>query len=73
MPLGTEVSLSPWDFVLDGDHVCYSYCDFVETSHSRYWLVQVQVVVFYAFYFLKNRRCLLDFIWNRALLSARAL
>ena len=24
---------------------CYSYCDFVRTLYSRYWLVQVQVLV----------------------------
>ena len=34
-------------------HVYYSYCDFVRTLHRRYWFVQVQVqvLVFYAFYF----------------------
>jgi len=34
-------------------HVYYSYryCDFVRTLHSRYWFVQVQVLVLYAFYF----------------------
>ena len=36
-------------------HVYYSYCDFVRTLHNahRYWFVQVQVqlLVFYAFYF----------------------
>ena len=51
MPLGMEVGLSPGDFVLDGDeysdHVYYSDCDFVRTLHSRYWLVQVQVLVLY--------------------------
>jgi len=63
VPLGMEVGLSTGDFVLDGNpappkflaHVYYSYCDFVEhcTMHSRYWFVQVQVqvLVFYAFYF----------------------
>jgi len=37
-------------------HVYYSYCAFVRTLHSRYWFVQVQVqvLVLYAFYFLKN-------------------
>jgi len=57
MPLGMEVGFSPGDFVLDGDpgrpkfsaYVYYSYCDFV--LHSRYWFVQVQVQVLYAFYF----------------------
>jgi len=53
----------PGDFVLDGDparppmfsaHVYYCYCDFVRTSHSRYWFVQVHVLVFYAFYFRKK-------------------
>jgi len=59
MSLGMEVGLRPGDFVLDGDparlnfwaHVYYSYCDFVRTLHSRYWFVQVQVLVLYAFYF----------------------
>jgi len=32
-------------------HVYYSYCDFVRTLHSRYWFVQVHVLVLYAFYF----------------------
>ena len=34
-------------------HVYYSYryCDVVRTLHSRYWFVQVQVLVLYAFYF----------------------
>jgi len=57
MRLGMEVGLSPGDFVLDGDlapkfptHVYYSFCDFVRTLHSRYWFVQVQVLVLYAFY-----------------------
>jgi len=67
MPLGMEVGLNPGDFVLDGDwrpsptpkfsaHVYYSYCDFVRTLHSRYWFVQVQVqvLVFYAFYLKKS-------------------
>jgi len=38
-------------------HVYYSYCDFVRTLHSRYWFVQVQVLVlvFYAFYFWKKK------------------
>jgi len=32
-------------------HVYYSYCDFVfvRTLHSRYWFVQVQVLILYAF------------------------
>jgi len=107
MALGTEVGLSPGDFVLDRDHtpfpnrggapsqifgpfllwpngwidqdatwyggrpqprglcvrwgpsppaifsvhVYYVYCDFARTLHIRYWFVQVQVLVFYAFYF----------------------
>jgi len=58
MVLGMEVGLSPGDFVLDGDpapkfsaHVYYSYCHFVRTLHSRYWFVQVHVLVLYAFYF----------------------
>jgi len=37
-------------------HVYYSYCDFVRTLHKLYWFVQVQVqvLVFYAFYFRKS-------------------
>jgi len=57
MPLGMEVGLSPGDFVLDGAHVYYNYCDIVRTLHSRYWFVQVQVqvLVLYAFYFLEKK------------------
>jgi len=64
MPLDMAVGLSPGDFVLDRDpplspnfsaHVCYSYCDFVTILHNAQSLlvvpVQVQVLVFYAFYF----------------------
>ena len=67
MPLGMEVGLGPGDFVLGTQpppqkgsgkrnpqftaHVYYSYCDFVRTLHSRYWFVQVEVLVLYAFYF----------------------
>jgi len=66
MPLGMELGLSPGDFVLDRDPVPLNFrpngpmfiivivislehC----TMHSRYWFVQVQVqvLVFYAFYF----------------------
>ena len=62
MPLGTEVGLSPVDFLLDGDPapslnfwpmfiivivISLEHC----TMHSCYWLVQVQVLVFYAFCF----------------------
>ena len=59
MPLGMEVGLSPGDFVLDGGpspppkflaHV-YTYCDFIRTLNSRYWFVQVQLLVLYAFCF----------------------
>jgi len=32
-------------------HVYNSYCDFDRTLYSHYWFVQVQVQVFYAFYF----------------------
>jgi len=32
-------------------HVYYSYCYFVRTLHSRYWFVQVLVLVLYAFSF----------------------
>jgi len=37
-------------------HVYYSYCDFVRTLHMHYWFVQVQVqvLVFYALYFLER-------------------
>ena len=61
MLLGMELGLSPGDFVLDGDPapltlrpmfiivivISLEQC----TMHSRYWFVQVQVLVFYAFYF----------------------
>jgi len=65
MPLGMEVGLSPGHFVLDGYPVpptiplnfrpmfiiviviSLHHC----IMHSRYWFVQVQVLVFYAFYF----------------------
>jgi len=61
MSLGMEVGLSPGDFVFDGDPapvnfrpmfiivivISLEHC----TMHSRYWFVQVQVLVFYAFYF----------------------
>ena len=61
MPLGgMEVGFSPGDFVLDGDPaplnfrrmfiivivISLEHC----TMHSRYWFVQVQVLLFYAFY-----------------------
>jgi len=47
MPLGMEVSLSPGDFVLDGNpvplkfsvHVYYIYCDFVRILHSAQLLL----------------------------------
>ena len=63
MPLGMELGLSRGDFVLDGEPaalplnfrpmfiidivISLEHC----TMHSRYWFVQVQVLVFYAFYF----------------------
>ena len=66
MPLGTEVGLSPEDFVLDGDSaplnfrpmfiivivISLEHC----TMHSRIWFVQVQVqvLVFYGFYFRRK-------------------
>jgi len=34
---------------------CYSYCDFVRTLYSRYWFIQVQVLVPYLFYFLEKK------------------
>jgi len=54
MPLGMEVSLSPGDFVLDGNPaplnfwpmfiivivISLEHC----TKHSRYWFIQVQVL-----------------------------
>jgi len=64
MPRGMEIGLSPGDFVLDGDparplnfsaNVHYSYCDFVRTLLRRYWFVQVQVLVLYAFVFLEKK------------------
>jgi len=61
MPLRMEVGLNPGDFVLDGcipspppkfsAHIYYSYCDFVRSLRSRYWLLQVQVLIFSVFYF----------------------
>jgi len=33
---------------------CYSYCDFVRALYSRYWCVQVQVLVPYSI-FLKKK------------------
>ena len=66
MPLGMELGLGPGDCVRCGPalppkkgdspsqflaYVYYSYCDFVRTLQSRYWFVQVQVLVLYAFYF----------------------
>jgi len=60
MPLGTEVGPQPWGLCVRwgpspppifSAHVYYSYYDFVRTLHSRYWFVQVQVLVLYAFYF----------------------
>jgi len=41
-------------------HVYYSYCGFVRTLHSRYWFVQVQVLVLYAFYFQKKSLIILS-------------
>ena len=32
-------------------HVYYTYCDFIRTLYSRYWFVQVQVLVLHAFCF----------------------
>jgi len=55
MPLGMEVDVrwGPSPPPKFSAHVYYSYryCDFLRTLHSRYWFVQVQVPVFYAFYF----------------------
>jgi len=64
-PLAMEVGLIPGDFVLDGDPVplnrrpmfiiviviSFEHC----TMHSRYWFVQVQVVLFGAFCFYKKK------------------
>ena len=67
MPLGMEVGLSTGDFVLDGDPapslnfwpmliivivISLEHC----TMHSRYWFVQVQVLVlvFYALFLEKK-------------------
>ena len=58
MKLGTEVGLSPGDFVLDGNPaplnfrpmfiivivISLEHC----TKHSRYWFIQVQVQVLYS-------------------------
>jgi len=66
MPLGMKVGLSPGDFVLDGDPAPLSFRTMFIivivisldpcTMHSRYWFIQVsvQVLVFYAFYFLEK-------------------
>jgi len=64
MPLGMDVGLSQGDFVLDGYPVPSNFCPMFIivivislehcTMHSRYWFVQVQVLVFYAFYFQKK-------------------
>ena len=63
MALGMEVGLSPGDFVLDGDPTRLNFRPMFiivivislehGTMHSRYWFVQVQVqvLVFYVFYF----------------------
>jgi len=55
MPLGMDVGLSPGEFVLDGDPVPSPKSgrspQIFRTWHSRYWFVQVQVLVLYAFYF----------------------
>ena len=62
MPLGMEPGLSPGDFVLNGDParplnfrpmfiivivIVLEHC----TMHSRYRFIEVQVLVFCAFYF----------------------
>ena len=61
MKLGVQVGLGPGHIVLDGDPapstfrpmfiivivILLEHC----TMHSGYWFVQVQVLVFYAFYF----------------------
>jgi len=62
MPLGMEVGLIPGDFVLDVDPaplnfrpmfiivvISLEHCTM--RSRARYWFVQVQVLVFYAFNF----------------------
>ena len=64
MVLGMEVGLSPGDFVLDGDpdprlnfRPMFIIVIVISLEHftgvRRYWFVQVQVqvLVFYAFYF----------------------
>ena len=60
MPLGMEEGLNPGDFVLDGDPARplnfrpMFIIVIVRTLHSCYWFVQVQVLVFYAFYLKKS-------------------
>jgi len=53
--LGTVVGLSPGNFVLDGEPAPSPKMgrspQIFRTWHSRYWFVQVQVLVLYAFYF----------------------
>ena len=66
MVLVVEIGLSPGDLVLNGDParplnfrpmfiivivISLEHC----TMHSRYWFVQVHVLVFYAFYFSKKK------------------
>ena len=55
MPLGMDIGLSPGDFVLYEDPVPSPKWgvapQIFRTWHSRYWFVQVQVLVRYAFYF----------------------
>jgi len=62
MPLGMELGLSPRDFVLDGNpapppnfRLMFIIASVISlehsTMHSRYWFIQVRVLVFYAFYF----------------------
>jgi len=51
MSLGIELDLGPGDFVLDGDPKRGRSPQIFSTWHSRYWFVQVQVLVLYSFYF----------------------
>ena len=55
MPIGTEVGLSPGDFVLDGDPAPLNFRPmFIIVIVTSLLSVQVQVLVLYAFYFYKK-------------------
>jgi len=50
--LGVEVGLRPGDFVLDGDPAPLPKTGMESPKfYCRYWYIQVQVLLLYAFYF----------------------